>query len=208
MTGPRLAGQQKKWHDRATRLKRALFDEKSRFGQIDDGCGKRFLIGPLYVLCSEVEEALGFYEWYEKELPGERGDPLHYFFWALALHRDGDLKRADAKLLETMVQNIYLLPALLGSPPEPHDIWHGSNWDEPGYLAGVPEDLLPQLSDGERSWIKEQLDSAPIRRVLEEYISAHRALEYERDIGERRKILKRWAEFLAGAREFDGCGGG
>lgn len=41
---------QKKMRDRATRLKRALANEQRKFGQIDDGAGKRYLIGPLYVL--------------------------------------------------------------------------------------------------------------------------------------------------------------
>jgi hypothetical protein len=54
--------------DRATRFKRALANEQRKFGHINDGAGKRYLIGPLYVLGGELTKALDFYNWYEKNV--------------------------------------------------------------------------------------------------------------------------------------------
>ena len=42
------------------------------------------------------------------------GEPLDYLCWSLALYRAGDLEAAAKKLLQTMLRNLYLLPALLG----------------------------------------------------------------------------------------------
>jgi hypothetical protein len=103
-----------------------------------------------------------------------------------------------------MVQNVYLLPALLGSPPAVYDMWHSSNSEQPDYLAEVPEEFVPELTDQERSWVKEQLDSFRFRRVRDEYVSTYRALKDERNIDKRRDILRRWNEFWAGYARSDG----
>jgi len=129
---------------------------------------------------------------------------MHYVYWALALYRTGETKKANAKLLETMLQNVYLLPILLGSRPETHDIWHGSNMEHPDYVTEVPKELLPQLSEQERVWITEQFDSFRFRRVREEYIATYSALKYEKNVDKRRQILRRWNEFLATSASIDG----
>lgn len=195
---------QKRFRDRAGRLRRALASEKRRFGQIDDGAGKRYLIGPLYVLAGEIEQALAHYEWYERECSDDIGEPIHYLYWALALYRSGETAKAKIKLLETTIRNIYLLPALVGVPPAPHDMWHSSNREHPDYLSEVPEEFLPELSEAESSWIKERLDSLQFRRVKDEYISTHHALKSEQNIDKRRNILRRWGEFWAIAPRIDG----
>ena len=194
----------RKFRDRATRLKRALLNEQRKFGHIDDGAGNRYLIGPLYVLAGDLEDALNFYKWYETECSDDSGEPMNYVYWALALHRTGAIELANTKLLETMLRNVYLLPMLLDSSPAPYDIFHGSNWDQREYAAEVPAELLPQFSDSERSWITEQLESFRFRRVLREYISTYRSLNTERDIEKRRTILKRWRAFVE--REVGGDG--
>jgi len=194
----------KKLRDRATRLKRALTNEQRRFGHIEDGAGKRYLIGPLYVLGGELKKALAHYDWYDKECSDDVGEPIHYLCWALALYRAGDVTRASDKLLETMVQNVYLLPTLLGSSPAVHDIWHSSNREEPDYLEEIPEEFVPELADHERAWIRKQLDSFRFRRVKDEYISTYHALKDERNIDKRHDILRRWNEFWDNSASIDG----
>jgi len=194
----------KKFSERAARLKRALANEQKKYRHIEDGAGKRYLIGPFYVLVGELEKALAHYDWYEKHCSDDVGEPIHYLYWALALYRTGKPKQASAKLLETMLQNVYLLPILLGSWPDTYDIWHSSNMEEPDYITQAPPDFLPQLLEQERSWIGEQFDSFRFRRVREEYIATYRALKYEKNVDKRRQILRRWNEFLAGSATIDG----
>ena len=124
----------RKFRDRATRLKRALANEQKKYRHIEDGAGKRYLIGPFYVLADELEKALAHYDWYEKHCSDDIGEPLHYLYWALALYRIGEIKKANVKLLETMLRNVYLLPILLGSRPDTYDIWHSSNMEQPDYI--------------------------------------------------------------------------
>jgi hypothetical protein len=170
--------------------------EKRKFGHIDDGAGNRYLVGPLYVLAGAHEQALEFYAWYQRECPDDSGEPMHYFYWALALYRTGESERANTKLLETMIRNVYLLPILLGSSPATYSMWYASNWSQPDYATEVSPELLPQLSTEEHSWIEEQLNSFPFRLALDEYVGTFRALNTEHDIGKRRSILKRWDAFV------------
>lgn len=189
----------KRLRARATRLKRALASEKRRYGGFDDSSGKRYRIGPLFALAGDLKEALAHYGWFEKQFPDDVGEPMHHLWWALALYRSGDIEDANRKLLETLVRNLYLLPALTGSPIARQDMWHSSNWDQPEYLAQVSPEFLPQLSEDERSWIGRQLESALFRRVKDEYVSTHHALLTEANVESRSAILRRWDKFWTDA---------
>jgi len=186
------------------RLKRALGHEQKKYGFIDDGAGKRYEIGPLFVLAGELQKATDFFAWYEKFCAEDSGEPLHYLCWALALYRTGDREQASTKLLETMVQNVYLLPTLLGTPPAPYDMWHSSNREDPGYFAEIPAEYIPELSEEEQSWMKAQLASFRFRRVLDEYVSTYRMLKSEKNCDKRSKILSQWGKFLSDTIQMGG----
>lgn len=192
-----MSDTRKRLRDRATRLKRALANEVKRYGEIHDGAGKRYLIGPLYVLADELDKALAHYAWYEKNCADDIGEPIHYLYWALALYGVRDVERANNKLLETTVQNLYLLPTLLGTPPPIYDMWHSSNTAQRDYVTDTPEEFVPSLTDQEHSWIQAQLESNRFCRVRDEYISTYRALKSERSVDKRGEILRHWDEFWA-----------
>jgi tetratricopeptide (TPR) repeat protein len=194
-----LSAAQKRFRDRASRLSRALLSEKRRSGYLSDGSGRRYRIGPLYALAGDLEKALKHYEWFERHCSDDIGEPFHYLWWALTLHRAGNLEEANERLLEAMVRNLYLLPHLVGLALPRQDMWHSSNWDEPEYISQVSEEFLPQLSDDERHWIQQQLESRLFRRAKDEYVAAHHALLGEDDIGKRRAILRRWENFWSNA---------
>ncbi len=122
-----------------------MANEQNKYGHINDSAGKRYLIGPFYVLADELKKALAHYDWYEKHCSDDIGEPIHYLYWALALHRVGEIKKANVKLLETMLRNVYLLPILLGSRPDAYDIWHSSNWQQPDYITETPAEIVKYL---------------------------------------------------------------
>lgn len=186
---------QKRFRDRANRLSRELLSEKRRSGYLSDGSGRRYRIGPLYALAGNLESALKHYKWFEKNCSDDVGEPFHYLWWALTLYRLGHRESANSRLLETMVRNLYLLPHLVGSLAARQDMWHSSNWDEPDYISQISKEFLPQLSDDERLWVKQQLESPLFQRVKDEYVSTRHALLGEDDIGKRTAILRRWDNF-------------
>ena len=194
-----LPNSAKKIRERAMRYRRSLINEEENRGYINDGAGKRYLVGPLFVLAGDLEKAIDYYKWYEEEFSDDSGEPLHYIYWALALFRVGNKKEAEKKLLEALVQNIYILSTLTGMKIEKHDIWHGSNFENPDYLYEIPEDMLPTFTEEERLWIQKMIESFTFQRVLKEYIATFHALKYEKEIRKRTVILDNWYSFIENA---------
>ncbi len=127
----------KRIRERIRRYERALKRELET-GYGGDGYGKRFLLGPLYMLLGDVDGALASFDWYVEAYPDGGGEPYQYLTWALALFRGGRREEAFNKLYQTMLENLYLVPFLLGRNPQPLDIWHGSNREWMEYAVEIP----------------------------------------------------------------------
>ncbi len=121
-------------------------------GHGSDGYGKRYLLGPLYLLVGDVDGALRSFEWYENAYPDDTGEPYQYLTWALALHKGGFERAACHKLYQTILENLYLVPYLLGKNPQRLDIWHGSNLAEIEYALDTPDALLDVWDDEACEW--------------------------------------------------------
>jgi len=106
----------KKFGKRATGLKRALANEERKCRHIEDGAGKRYLVRPPYVLRGSRKRFL-------RTTTGTRSTVRMMSLspsttlQVLSLCRTGETRRAAAKLLEMMSQNVDLLPILVGEPP-------------------------------------------------------------------------------------------
>jgi tetratricopeptide (TPR) repeat protein len=190
-----LQNSPKKIRERAMRYKRSLLKEQREHGYINDGAGKRYLIGPLFYLSGDLQKATEYFEWYEKEFYDDSGEPLHYIYWTLALLKNGEEKKAETKFSEALIQNIYLLPKLVGLDIGSPDIWHGSNWAQPEYILELQKEMLPQLTEDENNWIRKKIQSLEVRRIIKEYIATYKALKNQKDIKKRSVILDKWRAF-------------
>jgi len=155
---------------------RKLRAEKARCGVISDGAGKRYLLGPLFLLVDDLDNAINCFRWFEAEFPDDCGEPGHHLCWALALRRCGDHEGASRKLQQTMLMNIYLIPYLLGQKIERLEMWHGSSDAEPGYLEQIPFEFFLLWNESERQWAAKLYHSQPFMAVLSRYIEIHRQL--------------------------------
>ena len=52
----------KKINERIRRYERSLKKEKSKYGCYDDGAGKRYILGPLYLYLGNIEGAVKSYK--------------------------------------------------------------------------------------------------------------------------------------------------
>ncbi len=177
----------KRIRERIRRYERALKKELEA-GNGGDGYGKRFLLGPLYMLMGDVEGALASFEWYEKAYPDDGGEPYQYLTWALALFRGGRKQEAFNKLYHTMLENLYLVPFLLGQNPQPLDIWHGSNLEWIEYAVAVPQELLSLWDEVALQWAREVSEHPAVAQKVERYVAIHRELKSE-PRGPRRSAL-------------------
>ncbi|MCP4936448.1 MAG: hypothetical protein GY927_20155 [bacterium] len=177
----------KRIRERIRRYERALKKELEA-GYGGDGYGKRYLLGPLYMLMGDVDGALASFDWYEKAYPDDSGDPYQYLTWAPALFHGGRKQEAFNKLYQTMLENLYLVPFLLGRSPQRLDIWHGSNlaWIE--YAVEVPQELLNLWDDVALQWAREVSEHPAVVEKVARYIAIHRELKSEPP-GPRRSAL-------------------
>ena len=115
----------------------------------------------------------------QKVVPDDSGEPVDYLCWTLALYRAGDRPAASRKLVQTMLRNLYLIPALIGIAQPRLDIWHGSNWAEPDYAEyGVTE--VAALWDADAlEWARHEWESAAVQRVRERYLQLWMQLSHE-----------------------------
>ena len=63
--------------ERIRRYERALKRELEA-GYGGDGYGKRYLLGPLYMLIGDVDGALASFDWYQQAYPDDGGEPYQY----------------------------------------------------------------------------------------------------------------------------------
>jgi hypothetical protein len=153
----------KKIRERTRRYERELQKEREKFGFIDDGFGKRYLLGPLYMVLGDTVGAIKSFEWFERAFPDDIGD----------------LEAAAQKLRQTMLSNLYLIPHLLGSEQEELDIWHASNLERKDYVEYAPHEILGLWDEEALQWVNETYHSPEFRQIRERYIEIYRQLRSE-----------------------------
>jgi hypothetical protein len=181
--------EQQRVRSRLRRYERALAKEKKEFGTHRDGAGKRYEIGPHYMLLGDNDGAIAAFRWFDREFEDDSGRPDHLLCWSLALQRAGDEVGAAKKLRQAMLCNLYLLPHLIGRPISELDMWHGSNNEEPGFLEQIPESYLELWSDEERGWAARLYESPGFRAARERFVEIGRQLEGLRPGPERSALV-------------------
>jgi hypothetical protein len=186
--------EEQKIRSRLRSYERKLQKEKKEYGFYRDGAGKRYQVGPHYMLLGDNVGALAAFEWFDEEFSDDIGEPGHFLCWSLALHRAGNEIGAARKLRQTMFSNLYLLPRLLGSPIAELDIWHGSSDAEPSYTEHIHEPYLRIWTDEEREWASGVYHSPGFHSVRERLIEIRRSLDTTRPGLERSRLVEEMHE--------------
>ena len=71
----------RKIRDRLRQHERKLRKEEHEYGSYHDGAGKRYHIGPLYLLMGDIQGALDSFDWFVEEFPDDCGEPGQYLCW-------------------------------------------------------------------------------------------------------------------------------
>ena len=182
--------EEQKIKSRLRSYERKLQKEKREYGFYRDGAGKRYQVGPHYMLLGDIDGALVAFQWFEKEFSDDVGEPGHFLCWSLALHRSGNEIGAAKKLRQTMFSNLYLVPRLLGSPITALDIWHGSSDAEPSYAEHIHEPYLQLWTEAEREWAEGLYESPGFQSARERFIEIARALDTTRPGPERSRLVE------------------
>jgi len=181
---------------RLRRYERKLAEERHEFGHYSDGAGRRYFVGPHYLLLGDLEGALRSFKWFEAEFPDDTGEPGHSLCWSLALHRASMKEDAVEKLKQAALLNLHVLPHLLGDQaPDHSDLWLGSNQEWPEYVEHIPTEYFQLWSMSEREWARSISSSPGFTAVVNRWIEIHAELK-DLPRGERRTRLVKDAWLL------------
>jgi len=76
-----------------------------------------------------------------------------------------------------MLENLYLVPFLLGRNPPPFDIWHGSNLEWIEYAVEIPHELPSLWDDAVLHWAEEVSGHPAVVDKVARYVAIHQALK-------------------------------
>jgi tetratricopeptide (TPR) repeat protein len=122
------------WHQGRHLESAAQFEALLALSPLDNQ-GVRFYIPLLYLLAEENEEALQWFERYEKRYAGDYPEPSFLFGWAFSLSLNGRETEARLKYREAVLRNIYIAPMLIEETEPPRMIWLPNDRAEPSYAA-------------------------------------------------------------------------
>ena len=166
----------KKIKQRIRRYERNLRKDDPMRG-LRDGYGKRFLLGPLYLMLGNVQDTLDHYKWYQNTYPDDSGYALNFLCWAITLYRHGDFEEAEKKVINTMLSNIFLIPYILGHEIPSLDSWEDRYYNELMEIEYFPHDILDFITSEEMEWIKALHNSPKITTIRKKYIEIDDQLE-------------------------------
>jgi tetratricopeptide (TPR) repeat protein len=180
----------KKIRARIRSYERKLQKELEETGMIHDGYGKRYLLGPLYLLMNDVEGALNHYAWFEETCPDDGGDPIHLLCWALVYYRVGRLDAGVSKLRQAMLSNLLLIPQLLGLPEDDIGLGDEALFSEKFYLEYAPGEVFTLWDEAALNWLIDVYQSPEVKVVRERYIALEKQLATEPPGPRRTQLVK------------------
>jgi tetratricopeptide (TPR) repeat protein len=176
----------KKIRARIRRYERKLRKEYEATGFYGDGYGKRYLLGPLYLLMGDLEGALKSFEWFAQTFPDDTGEPIQNLCWALALYRSGNLAEATLKLRQAMLSNLYLIPRLLGIAQDKLDIAQDEldfgyyfNLFQKEDVEYMPPEIWALWDEVALQWAEETYYSPGFQQVRDRFIEIQEQLKSE-----------------------------
>jgi len=175
--------------ERIKRYERGLRKEEKKFGFISDGYGKRYLLGPLYMLLGNNEGAIKTFDWFEEKFSEDGGEPFHSLCWSLALYLSGEKTKASNKFLHTMLSNLYIIPHLLGIEQEELDIWNGSNWAMKEHVQNFPQEMLELWDEETTNWARSEYQNLEFQRTRSRYIEILAQLKNEKPGPKRNQLI-------------------
>lgn len=137
-----------------------------------------------------------YLDWYNEKFPDDVGEPEQLLCLAVGLHRMHKDNEAKYALANLMLNNLYIIPLLLGETIQPYDMWHSSNYKRIDYFDCISEDILGLIEKDDLVWIKALYESEQFIHMRKEYIDVYHKLQTVKDAEARGVLLRRARHLL------------
>ena len=170
-------------------VKRVLAAEKRRFGDYDDSQGYRYLPPKLYVQLGDYAGGLRYVRWFDKNFGDDIGYPDFLFEWTILLFKNGRLRDAERKAVQTYCLNTYLYDQFFGRPLVPLAKWEGSNLEMPYLAEQLPYSSQQPELVGFAAWLDQLERSANYRAFVQRFVQLRQQLHKAEDYDTRGALL-------------------
>ena len=184
--------QEEKLRNKIAKIKRELAADKRQWGgYYRDSRGMRYLPPELFIKLKDYSGGLRYLNWFNKVFPDDCGYPIFLFEWSVILFKQGKIKEAEKKVLETFFSNTYIHDKFLGKEFLQFDKYEHSNWE---YIS-LTNHFTYSKNDIDlidfANWLESYLTQDKFLKIASEFISIQAKLKDEHDVSKREKLLKR-----------------
>lgn len=169
-------------------IRKTIADEKRQWGGYHDGRGLRYAPPQYYVKLNDFKGAIAYFRWFQKNFADDSGEPYFLFEWCITLFKNGKLKDAEKKAVETFMSNTYLIDKFLGKPFHTFDALPNAEWQREQLTCYSPYSAEQEVLKDFALWLSEFVQSDKFRAMATEFIENEIELLTE-PVGAKRSAL-------------------
>lgn len=154
------------------RIKLTLSAEKRKHGDFDDSRGLRYVPPHYYIQIGDMKGALNYFKWYSLNFPDDLHFPDFLFEWIIVLFKNGKMKEAEQKVIETFYQNTYLFDKFFNRPIQPIAKKEMGNWQIPAFTECLPYNCRQTELADFSEWLEKLLQTDKIQTLFSQYIES------------------------------------
>ncbi len=173
------------------RIKKALADDKKRWGQYDDSRGLRYLPPELYLKLQDYSGAKRYFNWFCKNFPDDSGYPDFLFEWTITLFYCRKMKEAEKKAITTYFSNRYYFDKYFGKPVLKIAREHKSNWEEPDMAESFAYSSTQEKLAEFTKWLEQFIASEKFTAVVNQYNELEKQLDKEHSVLRRSEVIEK-----------------
>ncbi len=162
-------------------IRKAIYDEKRLWGGYHDGRGLRYVPPELYLKILDYKGGMTYFRWFNKNFPDDGGAPEFLFEWTIVLYKNGKLKDAETKAIQTYFANEYLFDKFFERPIVPLE----QHEDSDLYKIKFAEDLAYSHNQSEftdfTAWLANFEKSERFEKIKSKYLELIKRLKTETD---------------------------
>jgi hypothetical protein len=184
--------QQERLKNKIRLIKAFLTEDKRRLsGSHQDERGLRYTPPRLYIQLGDYSGGLRYFNWFNKNFPGDFGYPHFLFEWTVILFKIGKLREAEKKAFQTFTRNTYLFDKFFDRPIKPIDKWEGSNLEGADFAlhSFTYSHQQDHLSDF-AAWLDEFIHSEKFLLMANTFIDIQKRLKTAHDFRTPRDLAQ------------------
>jgi hypothetical protein len=172
-------------------IRKAIADEKKQWGGYHDGRGLRYAPPQYYVKLNDFKGAMTYFRWFHKNFEDDCCTPHFLFEWCITLFKNGKLKDAEKKAVETFMSNTYLIDKFLGKPFHAFDNLPDSKWHKEQLTRYAPYSAEQEALKDFADWLSQFVLSDRFKAITTAFIENELQLMTEPASAKRSALVDR-----------------